>query len=85
MCHRLVVVMLLAFVLGCSNQDSTSTVPMPGDAESSAGVASQVEDGATIESNIESGKQNAEQVLAAAISLAKAEDKRVFVHLGAPW
>lgn len=76
MTQRFLVLTCLCFV-GCNSDTSDSVVSAPQNADT-----------ATTENASGDETQeilDAKDVLAAAISQAKNEDKRVFVHLGAPW
>ena len=74
--------MLLAALVGCSNQAETLTGPAPTVAVETESSTAETQ---PTEAPTDIGKQDAEQILAAAIARAETEDKRVFVHLGAPW
>lgn len=69
--------------VGCNTSTTEPTAEAQSFSVEPAVQAADLEAGAGEQE--EASKLNATEVLAAAISQAKQEDKRVFVHLGAPW
>lgn len=73
---------LFAFA-GCGGSSSDSTVSSQ---QTAMGEATDAVDASLVDKTAaDTSLNDAKKVLAAAIKQAQEEDKRVFVHLGAPW
>lgn len=80
-CFLLLTLTMFLGFSGCGKQEPAQTAAQgESDLANDAGVTEPAKEEPTSQ-----GKQDARAVLLAATVKAKVEDKRVLVHLGAPW